>query len=87
MFSSAHALGFSGLYTTTVESFIPATGRGIQGATSHCLGQNFAHIFKIEFEDQQKNKQFVWQNSWGLTTRTVRDIAPRSFCHSRRAWS
>jgi prolyl-tRNA synthetase len=27
-----------GLYTTTVEAFIPATGRGIQGATSHCLG-------------------------------------------------
>lgn len=31
-----------GLYTTTVEAFVPATGRGIQGATSHCLGQNFS---------------------------------------------
>jgi prolyl-tRNA synthetase len=30
------------LYTTTVEAFIPHTGRGIQGATSHCLGQNFS---------------------------------------------
>ncbi len=30
------------LYTTTVEAFIPETGRGIQGATSHCLGQNFS---------------------------------------------
>lgn len=30
------------LYTTTVEAFIPQTGRGIQGATSHCLGQNFS---------------------------------------------
>ena len=28
-----------GLYTTTVEAFIPAAGRGIQGATSHCLGR------------------------------------------------
>jgi len=26
-----------GLYTTTVEAFVPANGRGIQGATSHCL--------------------------------------------------
>ena len=30
------------LYTTTVEAFIPQTGRGIQGGTSHCLGQNFS---------------------------------------------
>ena len=31
-----------GLYTTTVEAFIPATGKAIPGGTSHCLGQNFS---------------------------------------------
>jgi hypothetical protein len=36
-----------GLYTTTVEGFIPTTGRAIQGATSHSLGQNFAKMFNI----------------------------------------
>jgi prolyl-tRNA synthetase len=66
-----------GLYTTTVEAFIPATGRGIQGATSHCLGQNFAKMFNITVEDPHAHesgnaeKLFVWQNSWGLTTRTI----------------
>ena len=35
-------------YTTTVEAFIPETGKGIQGATSHCLGQNFSKMFGIE---------------------------------------
>lgn len=60
-----------GLYTTTVEAFIPAVGRAVQGATSHCLGQNFSHMFKIEFEDDKGKKQFVWQNSWGLTTRSI----------------
>jgi len=35
------------------------------------LGQNFAKMFKIEFEDKQGQKQMVWQNSWGLTTRTL----------------
>lgn len=30
------------LYTTSVEAFIPTSGRGVQGATSHCLGQNFS---------------------------------------------
>lgn len=60
-----------GLYTTTVEAFIPAVGRGIQAATSHCLGQNFSRMFKIQFEDHHGEKQFAWQNSWGLTTRTI----------------
>jgi prolyl-tRNA synthetase len=59
------------LYTTTVEAFIPASGRGIQGATSHCLGQNFARMFKIQVEGENKEKSYVWQNSWGLTTRTI----------------
>jgi prolyl-tRNA synthetase len=60
-----------GLYTTTVEAFVPTTGRGCQGATSHCLGQNFAKMFGIEFEDDKKSKQLAWQNSWGLTTRSI----------------
>lgn len=59
------------LYSTTVEAFVAATGRGIQGGTSHCLGQNFAKMFEIEFEAEDKTKQMVWQNSWGLTTRTI----------------
>jgi len=60
-----------GLYTTTVEAFIPGNGRAVQGATSHCLGQNFSKMFHIEFENEQGGKSLVWQNSWGLTTRTV----------------
>eukprot|EP01088_Endostelium_zonatum_P020931 TRINITY_DN7957_c0_g1_i1.p1 TRINITY_DN7957_c0_g1~~TRINITY_DN7957_c0_g1_i1.p1 ORF type:complete len:592 (+),score=186.53 TRINITY_DN7957_c0_g1_i1:253-1776(+) len=62
-----------GLYTTTAEAFIPTNGRAIQGATSHCLGQNFAELFNIQFETDtaEKTKEKVWQNSWGLTTRTI----------------
>ena len=36
-----------------VEAFIPGTSRGIQGATSHNLGQNFGKMFDITFEDEQ----------------------------------
>lgn len=61
-----------GLYTTTVEAFIPTTGKAVQGGTSHCLGQNFSKMFGIEFENDEKKKVLAWQNSWGLTTRTVR---------------
>lgn len=66
-----------GLYTTTVEGFIPTSGRGIQGGTSHCLGQNFSKMFNIVVEDPNAaasgsiDKLFVWQNSWGLSTRTI----------------
>ncbi|XP_061670790.1 bifunctional glutamate/proline--tRNA ligase isoform X2 [Syngnathoides biaculeatus] len=62
-----------GDYTTTVEAFISASGRAIQGATSHHLGQNFSKMFDITFEDPKKpgEKQFAFQNSWGITTRTI----------------
>uniref|UniRef100_A0A0K8SGP1 Bifunctional glutamate/proline--tRNA ligase n=1 Tax=Lygus hesperus TaxID=30085 RepID=A0A0K8SGP1_LYGHE len=61
-----------GDYTTTVEAFISASGRAIQGATSHHLGQNFSKMFEIVFEDPEtQEKKYVFQNSWGLTTRTI----------------
>ena len=28
-------------------------------------------MFKIEFEDEKKEKKYVWQTSWGLTTRSI----------------
>ena len=62
-----------GDFTTTTEAFISASGRGIQGATSHHLGQNFSKMFEITYEDPkcQDKKQYVYQNSWGITTRTI----------------
>lgn len=69
-----------GYYTTTVEGFVPTTGRGIQGGTSHCLGQNFSKMFNITVEDPEATEEkrgkpegrlHVWQNSWGLSTRTI----------------
>ncbi|GJN11637.1 hypothetical protein PR202_ga29840 [Eleusine coracana subsp. coracana] len=41
------------------EAFIPNTGRGIQGATSHCLGQNFAKMFDITYENEKGSKEMV----------------------------
>jgi len=60
-------------YTTTVEAFIPATGKGVQGATSHSLGTNFSRMFDIKVEDPKNPGNFVYayQNSWGLTTRSL----------------
>ncbi|CAD0203763.1 unnamed protein product [Chrysodeixis includens] len=61
-----------GDYTTTVEAYIPASGRAIQGATSHHLGQNFSKMFEIVYDDPDtQEKVYVYQNSWGITTRTI----------------
>lgn len=60
-----------GHQTTTVEAYIPLSGRAIQGATSHNLGQNFGKMFEITFQDEKGNSQIAWQTSWGLTTRTI----------------
>lgn len=60
-------------YTLSIEAFVPGSGRGVQAATSHHLGQNFAKIFdiKVETDNPSDEKQFVYQNSWGLTTRSL----------------
>lgn len=61
-------------YTTTVEGFIAATGRGIQGATSHHLGTNFSKMFNISVENPEgpdKPRVNAFQNSWGLSTRVI----------------
>ncbi|KAL3777740.1 hypothetical protein HJC23_005373 [Cyclotella cryptica] len=60
-----------GHQTTTVEAYIPVSGRAIQGATSHNLGQNFGKMFDINYQDEKGETQIAWQTSWGLTTRTI----------------
>ena len=62
---------FAGASSTfSVETFLPS-GKAIQGATSHVLGQNFAKAFDITFVDKDENLKHAWQNSWGITTRTI----------------
>lgn len=60
-----------GYHTTTCEAYINGSGRAIQGATSHNLGQNFGKMFKIQYEDDSGEKSIPWQTSWGLTTRSI----------------
>jgi prolyl-tRNA synthetase len=59
-------------YTTTLETYIPECGRAIQCCTSHSLGQNFSKMFDIKYKgDDNSNDNYVWQNSWGLSTRSI----------------
>src|SRR3989344_3589794 len=56
--------------TISYETLMPE-GKALQSATSHDLGQNFAKVFDITFQNKKREKEFVWQTSWGLSTRTI----------------
>ncbi len=57
-------------YTLSVEAFLP-NGKAIQGATSHFLGNNFAEAFNIKYLDKDEKQKLVYQNSWGISTRSI----------------
>jgi prolyl-tRNA synthetase len=58
------------LTTTTVEALMP-DGRAIQMGTSHNLGQNFSRVFDVKFLDKENKESFVWNTSWGVSTRMI----------------
>ncbi len=57
-------------YTTTIEAMMQ-DGKALQSGTSHHLGQNFAKAFSVKFLDENGQEQYVWQTSWGLSTRII----------------
>ena len=58
------------LYTTALESIMP-DGKALQMGTSHNLGQHFAKVFDVKYIGEDKQDHFVWQTSWGITTRLI----------------
>lgn len=56
--------------TYAIEALMP-DGKALQAATSHNLGQNFARVFDIQFQNREGKMDFGWQTSWGLSTRSL----------------
>lgn len=56
--------------TFAVEALMP-DGKALQAGTSHYLGQNFAKAFEIKYLDENNTEQYVYQTSWGVSTRLV----------------
>ena len=46
-------------------------GKALQMGTSHELGQSFATMFDITYLDADGNQAYVWQTSWGVSSRMV----------------
>ncbi len=58
------------LYTTALEAMMP-DGKALQMGTSHNLGQNFGKVFDVKFIGEDEKDHYVWQTSWGITTRLI----------------
>lgn len=62
---------FAGALDTYCVEALMQDGKALQGATSHDLGQNFGRAFDVTFQNKEGVRDFVWQTSWGCTTRTI----------------
>ena len=58
------------LNTYTIESMMQ-DGKALQAGTSHNLGQNFAKAFDVTFINKENKPEYVWANSWGVSTRLI----------------
>ncbi|MFT3706422.1 MAG: proline--tRNA ligase [Archangium sp.] len=45
--------------------------KALQAGTSHMLGQNFAKMFDTMYQSKEGKKEYVWQTSWGVSTRLI----------------
>lgn len=65
---------FAGAMISYTIEGVMQDGKALQMGTSHNLGQNFASAFDIQFTDETGQKQYVWQTSWGVSTRLIGGI-------------
>ncbi|MGL5522002.1 MAG: proline--tRNA ligase [Metamycoplasmataceae bacterium] len=62
---------FSGAETTLTIEAMMKDGKALQCGTSHYFGQNFSKIYDISFKDNDNETKFVYQTSWGISTRLL----------------
>jgi prolyl-tRNA synthetase len=62
---------FAGAIRTWTCEGMMGDGKALQMGTSHELGQNFARAFDIKYSSEAGTQEYVWQTSWGTSTRMV----------------
>jgi len=58
------------LQSYSIEAMMQ-NGFALQAGTSHDLGQNFGKAFGVQFQNQEGELDYVWQTSWGSSTRLI----------------
>ncbi len=69
---------FAGAVNTLTCEAMMRDGKALQMGTSHEFGQNFARSFGVRYTTSEGGQEFVWQTSWGVSTRMVGGLI---MCH------
>ncbi|MEG1528412.1 MAG: proline--tRNA ligase [Clostridia bacterium] len=62
---------FAGAVATYGMESMTLDGKSLQAGTSHFFGDNFARAYDIKYLDKSGKQQYVWQTSWGVSTRLI----------------
>jgi prolyl-tRNA synthetase len=62
---------FPGAVDTYTLEALMRDGKALQAATSHYLGQGFAHTYGVRYTGRDGSDQYPYATSWGATTRLV----------------
>ncbi len=62
---------FAGAVASYCIEAMMQDNKALQAGTSHDLGQNFGKAFNVKFQNKEGVSDFVWQTSWGVSTRLI----------------
>ncbi len=62
---------FAGAEATFGMEAMMLDGKSLQAGTTHHFGQKFSRAYDIQFLDKDGTHKYVWQSSWGVTTRLI----------------
>lgn len=62
---------FAGAEATYTIEALMHDGKALQSGTSHYFGQGFAKAFDMKFLSKENKLEYVYQTSWGVSTRLL----------------
>ena len=62
---------FAGAEATYTIEALMYNGIALQSGTSHYFGDGFARAFNMKFMDRDNQEKYVYQTSWGVSTRII----------------
>lgn len=65
---------FAGAEFTLTNEELMYNGVALQDGTSHYFGQKFAKAYGVTFTNKDNKEEYVYQTSWGITTRMIAAI-------------
>lgn len=69
--AKSEAERFPGAVETYSIEAMMQDGKALQSGTSHFLGQNFSKAQDISFQNDNKEVEYAWTTSWGVSTRLI----------------